>query len=269
MIGVVGSCCVDELLYLDFLPSSSQDAIIQKREMRLGGCAYYVAKAIEDCTLISSIGKGVYANFILDEIQEEDFECIFIPREEENGVCICEIEPSGERTFLSLHGAEYDLSDPLMDELDDFDWIYLSGIDLESNTEIIEYLKENPKHIFFSPGPRFEKIENLNEILDLSPVLHMNANECMRMTHKNIEEGMKDLYARTQKIVFVTDGGNGSYAYDGCLHFISSIPITPKNTVGAGDSHAGICLKGLAHNMDIDTVLKQANEYASYILSNK
>lgn len=269
MIAVVGSCCVDELLYLDFLPKSSQDARILKREMKIGGCAYYVAKAIKDCTLISSIGKGIYADYILDEIENEEFECIFVPRKEENGVCICQIEPNGERTFLSLQGAEYDLSEPLLDEVDDFDWVYLSGIDLEINKDCIAFFKEHPKRLFFSPGPRFENIENMDEILDLRPVLHMNRDECYRMTHKDIVEGMEELYNRTQSIVFVTDGKNGSYAYNGSLYFVPSIPISPKNTVGAGDSHAGICLKGLVENEDIKSILYNANTYASHILAEK
>lgn len=269
MIGVVGSCCVDELLYLDYLPQSGQDAHILKREMKLGGCAYYVAKAIEDCTLISSIGKGVYADFILDEIENENFACTFIPRKEENGVCMCMIEPTGQRTFMSLQGAEYDLCQELLDECDEYDWLYLSGIDLESNEEVIEYLQKHPKHIFFSPGPRFEKIKNLDSILDLHPILHMNMDELNCMTQASIEDGMKELFQRTNQIVFVTDGEKGSYAYDGQLHFVPSIPICPKNSVGAGDSHTGICLKGVHDGKKMDLILKEANEYAAKILENK
>ena len=168
MIGVIGSVCADEILYLDFLPTLSQDAKILKREMKLGGCAYYVSKAIQDCTLISSIGTGVYADYILNHIQDEIFECILIPRKEENGVCICEID-HGERTFLSLHGAEYNLNG-ISDEIEDFNWIYLSGIDLEENKDL---LKSIDKNLFISPGPRYKNLD-MNSIYSKHPVLHMN-----------------------------------------------------------------------------------------------
>ena len=91
----------------------------------------------------------------------------------------------------------------------------------------------------------------------------------MGITNMEFEKGIQFLYQKTNNIVFVTDGKNGSYAYDGSLHFQPSIPIIIKNTIGAGDSHAGICLKGLYENKTVDSILKEANEYASKVLSEK
>ena len=266
MIGIVGSCCVDELLYVDFLPSSSQDARILQRELKLGGCAYYVAKAIPNCVLVSSVGIGYYGDFVVKNIVKEDLDFVLIPRKEENGVCICEIEKDGQRTFLSYQGAEYDLSDPLSDELEDMDWLYLSGIDLENNMDLLDKVKD--KHLFISCGPRHSKLD-LDRIFSFHPILHMNRQECEEITGLPLKQGIRKLYDLVQNVVFVTDGQNGSYGYDGKLYYQPSVPVVAKNSVGAGDSHAGVCLKGVSENCALDDILIQANAYAAKVLESK
>jgi sugar/nucleoside kinase (ribokinase family) len=63
------------------------------------------------------VGSGLYGNRVRDALHAEGIEP-FVRLEEENGCCYCLVEPGGERTFLSLHGAEYRFSRSWMTNVD-------------------------------------------------------------------------------------------------------------------------------------------------------
>jgi sugar/nucleoside kinase (ribokinase family) len=46
------------------------------------------------------------------------------------------------------------------------------------------------------------------------------------------------------------------------MHFVPTTPIKVKNATGAGDTHAGMCLKGLDLGWSIDKMLEEANKKA-------
>ena len=104
---VLASCTADLYLYVDHLPTSAQDVKVISRQMVLGGCGYHVSKACPDSILVCPIGTGMYAQFVKEKLLSEEIETIMPTVSQENGVCICLIEPNGQRTFLSSHGAEY------------------------------------------------------------------------------------------------------------------------------------------------------------------
>lgn len=262
---VLASCTTDVDLYVEKLPERAQDSKVLKRVTRLGGCGYHVAKSCNDAVLACPLGVGIYADFIKDTIFDEEMDILFFPVKEENGMCLCLIEPDGQRTFIASHGAEYHFSLDMVEQLPEAEYVYLSGIDLEeeSNSFIIEEVRNKNWIPFFSPGPRIAKIRNVaDQILELKPYLHMNKEELLEWTNLSLEEGMRSLYEKTKRLVIVTDGKKGSYAYEGALYFEPSDPIVSKNVTGAGDTHAGSCLDSLTKGVCVQEMLKIANEKA-------
>lgn len=260
---VLASCTADLYLYVDHLPTSAQDVKVISRQMALGGCGYHVSKACPDSILVCPIGNGMYAQFVKEKLLSEEIETIMPTVLQENGVCICLIEPNGQRTFLSSHGAEYFYTPQMLVDLPQADWIYISGIDLEEkqNQCLIDYCAKTSSKIFFAPGPRISAIPGvLKQMLDLKPVLHMNKEECEAWCQCSFQEGMVSLFEKTQKPVIVTDASRGSYAYDGkkLYHEVEEAVVT-KNATGAGDTHAASCLDSLSQQIPLDEMLRRAN----------
>ena len=158
-IVVLASCTLDVNLYVDRLPERQGDSFVRHKEIKTGGCGYHVARAISDCTLCFPLGTGLYSDLVQKDLFNADFD-LYLPRtEEESGVCYCLIEPDGERTFLGNHGAEYHYRKEWLEDLDEFDWAYVSGIDMEEkgNTCILDFIKErNMKFLFASFGYHFK-----------------------------------------------------------------------------------------------------------------
>ena len=80
-----------------------------------------------------------------------------------------------------------------------------------------------------------------------------------------------ELYKKTGNLVIVTHGSKGSYAFDGqTLHYAKPVPCEKVvDTIGAGDSHCGTCLAGLAAGKPVDEVLADANRIASLVVGSK
>ncbi len=258
MIYVLGATTVDQIIYVDHLAVSQEDQKIERMEFNVGGCAYNVAKTIGDCTLVSPVGTGMFgqmvrnhANFTFHWIQPE--------RNIDNGVCVCLVEPDGERTFLAYQGAEFEMGYEAIDQIQSTDWVYFCGLDLERPTSraVIQAVAKTGAHLFFAPGSRVLYCDWIDEILNLHPIVHLNMEE------SKVLGGMEKIFEQTKSLVIVTDGKNGSFAYDGTRYFEPSTPIRPLNTIGAGDTHAGVCLKSLGKQIDVRTMLRDANE-ASY-----
>lgn len=261
---IIASCTADLYLHVDHLPTSAQDVKVISSQMVLGGCGYHVSKGCQNSILVCPLGTGVYGQFVKDQLLQENIEMILPTVSQENGVCICLIEPNGQRTFLSSHGAEYFYTEAMLKSLPQADWIYVSGIDLEErcNQCVIDYCAKSKSQIFFAPGPRVFAIRDvLEQMLSLKPVLHMNKEECEAWCQCSFKEGMMSLYQKTKKPVIVTDASRGSYAYDGnTMYYEVEKAVITKNATGAGDTHAASCLDSLSQKVALDEMLQQANK---------
>lgn len=268
---VAGCCTVDQIVHVESLPKSQDSLCIDKSIFRLGGCAYNVACAIKDCTFVSTCGQGLFADYVRNEIMKEDFEVCLPFKKGENGYCLCLVEPNGQRSFVAYHGVEYTYDVDVLCDLDGYDYTYVCGMDLEEDDSILGYLENASTQIFFACGPRLKYIgkDLVERILKLHPILHMNAKELKEWTNLSLEDGMRFLYEQTSNVVIVTDGHRGSYAYDGLLHFVKSDSIHCLDTTGAGDHHAGICLKCMDLGMDVDLMLKKANDSCLEMLKSR
>ncbi len=157
-----------------------------------------------------------------------------------------------ERTILIKHETfSYDLGD-----IGKPKWIYLSSLgenSLPYHAQIAEYLKNNPDtKLAFQPGTfqiRLGK-DVLRDIYACTDVFFCNVEEAGRIlsvTSRDIKFLMKGLTALGPKYVFITDGIEGAYAYDGTdAWFMPIYPHTPVERTGAGDAFASTVISALA-----------------------
>ncbi|NQL65522.1 carbohydrate kinase family protein [Streptococcus suis] len=275
---VIGSTVCDVMIYLDQLPGRQGDAHIDKQVLSLGGCAFNVVNILHhmgvDYDFISPVGTGIYGHFVRNELEKIGIE----PRvlaERANGCCYCFIESDGERTFLSDHGVEYHFDPTWLDQLDlsEYDYAYVCGLEVEEETgqALVDSLETIPAQLIFAPGPRGHLIDKqrMEQVLDLSPILHVNEQEALTLSGQtDIRQAVQTLNERTGQALVVTRGEAGALAYDGQWHEQRSYPAQVVDAVGAGDSHVGALLAGLASGKSLDQLLDFANRVASYIVAN-
>ena len=185
------------------------------------------------------------------------------------------MESTGERSFVSYHGAEYrfekewfSLIDP-----DEIDAVYICGLEIEEPTgpNIVSFLEENPDlTVYFAPGPRLGRIrtELLDRIFRLSPILHVNETEALEAGRSStVAEAARKLYEKTGNTVIVTLGEKGCYYFDGSQEgTIPPVPTRQIDTIGAGDAHIGTVMGCLQKGDSLPEAIGKANRISSAVV---
>lgn len=280
---VYGSTCVDIIINLDHLPATGEDLLPAGQSMELGGCACNVAHVLKDSgadfTFLTPAGTGIYGDFVRERLAEHGILSTISVPEKENGCCYCLVEASGERTFLSIHGAEYLFRREWMDDfcMADYDMVYICGLEVEEPTgeALTAYLGEHRgPQIFFAPGPRGIRIpkERFDRLLSLSPVLHINEREALELGGEpDLEKSVRALNRRTGNTVIVTLGAQGACCLeqDGSFYRVPGIQAAVADTIGAGDAHIGAVLSCLQRGFDMKHSIAAANRLASAVVEAK
>lgn len=167
-----------------------------------------------------------------------------------------------ERTILIKH-EEYDYALP---QIDPPSWLYLSSLgenSLPHHHEIATYVKENDVRLAFQPGTFQIHLgyEKLKDIYQASELFFCNKEEAQRILETkedDIKHLLKMMHDRGPKIVCITDGPNGSYAYDGSegwSHPMYPDPAPPVDRTGAGDSFSSTFTIALGKGKSIPEAL--------------
>lgn len=167
-----------------------------------------------------------------------------------------------DRTILVKH-TEFPYSFPM--DIPEPKWIYLSSLASNSvsyHSEIVEYLKQHPNvKLAFQPGTFQMKLgyEALKDVYSSAEVLLCNFEEAQRILKTEEEDKVKlmsMLHDLGPKIIVVTDGTNGAYAYDGTdAWFIKSYPGEPIERTGAGDAFSATFVVALSLGKSIPEAL--------------
>ncbi|MEX2010421.1 MAG: PfkB family carbohydrate kinase [Parcubacteria group bacterium] len=147
-------------------------------------------------------------------------------------------------------------------------WLYLSSLGESSESyheEIYEYLRNHPEvSLAFQPGTYQINMgkEVLKNIYERSEIFFCNIEEAEKILGiKTLghPELLKRMYDLGPKIVVLTDGPKGSYAYNGTdILFVPPYPDpkTPLERTGAGDAFASTTVSALALGEDLQSALK-------------
>lgn len=280
---VIGSTVVDIIINVDYLPRTTEDVHVRSQKAALGGCAYNVSESIRHFgvpyTLFSPIGTGIYGDFIRSEFEKRGRVCPLPTPDMDNGCCYCFVEESGERTFISNHGAEYLIYDKWLCNVDvsALEAIYICGLEIEEKTgdDIVRFLERaRGVPVYFAPGPRLGIIPaaRMRRIFALSPIVHLNADEICQYTGENsLDAAARKLYSRTRNTVIITNGSGGAYYFDGAdlVHVAPFRIERVVDTIGAGDAHIGACIACLAQGKSLTEALRTANRVSAAVVSHE
>ena len=282
-IFVIGSTVVDMIINVDHLPTTKADIHISSQTASMGGCAYNVSDTIRNFgtpnVLFSPVGSGIYGDFVRSGLRKKGLISPIPPVDMDNGCCYCFVEESGERTFVSYHGAEYLIQSEWLEEIEveDVHSVYICGLEIEEHTgvNIVKWLEKHPQlPVFFAPGPRIMRIEEslLQRIYKLNPVMHLNDDEIKEyFATEDVESAMVKMYEMTQNTVIVTLGDKGTAWYDGNeVYTAPAVKVdTVVDTIGAGDSHVGAVMAGLYNGKTMEQAIVDANKVAAAVVGVK
>ncbi len=134
-------------------------------------------------------------------------------------------------------------------------WIYLSSLgenSLPFHMEIADYLEANPEvKLAFQPGTFQIKLgkDKLERIYKKAEVFFCNVEEAqiiLGSTSRDLPELLKGMSDIGPKIIIITDGINGAYAFDKQeMWFMPVYPHKPVERTGAGDAFASTIISAL------------------------
>jgi len=146
-------------------------------------------------------------------------------------------------------------------------WVYLTSLgenSIDYQLELVKWLEENPDiKLAFQPGT-FQMnagFEKLGALYRRSNLFFCNVEEAKRILKKEgeIKELLAGIHAIGPKIVVITDGPKGAYAFDGQDNWFMPPypdPKPPYERTGAGDSFASTFTVALALGKTISEALQ-------------
>ena len=196
----LGSVIVDLVLELPGLPERGGDVLASQRGMAVGG-AFNVLSAAARLGLpgvyAGPHGSGPFGDLVRADLVREGIEMALPPNPRlDTGWTIAMIEPDGERTFVTVTGADAVVEPAALATIDylDGDAVYVSGYDLAypgAGQAIAEHVATLNGSLFvtFDPGPLVAGIEvtRLDEVLRRADMLSLNERLGYRRRYAQVE----------------------------------------------------------------------------------
>ncbi len=216
--------------------------------------------------LIAAVGNDVHGKNCLETLAKNGVETAYVSISKEfptnyHYVLWYDVD----RTILVKH-APFKYTIPQLETQPK--WLYLSSLGESSkdfHTEILDYLHLHPEvKLAFQPGTFQMKmgLDGLRGIYERADFLCLNKEEAERILKLQPTDPkvlMEDLAKLGPKIVIVTDGIKGAYAYHhGSMFFMPVYPHTPIERTGAGDAFASTIVSALASGKTIEEALTWA-----------
>jgi len=161
----------------------------------------------------------------------------------------------GERTILVFHRDwKYKLPDI------EAEWIYLTSLaedHMGLHEELIHLLKKKQIKLGFNPGTYQLRtgLRKLKPLMVLCEVFIVNKEEAqllLELRSGAIKEMLAELKKEGPKITVITDGQNGSFAFDGNYFYeLEMFPGPRIEATGAGDSYSTAFIVALMYGRAI------------------
>lgn len=159
-------------------------------------------------------------------------------------------------------------------------WVYVSslgGTSYEYHLEIVKWLEANPDiKVVFQPGTfqmnlGYEKLAGLYKRSDIFFCNKEEAQRILGTTESDIKTLMAMMREKGPKLVVVTDGPRGAYAFDGTDAFFMPPypdPQAPLERTGAGDAFASTFTAAIALGKTVAEALTWGPINSAYVVQD-
>ncbi|WP_421356381.1 PfkB family carbohydrate kinase [Pseudocitrobacter faecalis] len=285
-ITVVGAAVIDVIADAYALPWRGCDIELQQQSVNIGGCALNIAVALKRLGMQAHnalpLGQGVWADIIRNSLAREGLVSCIDGVQGDNGWCLALVEPDGERTFMSFSGVENQWNADWLGQLSvaPQSLVSLSGYQLASPCgELLVRWLESLQDVtpFIDFGPRIADIPDalMARIMACKPVISLNRQEAdIAAARFNLPPETRQ-FGRAWMATFGTplivrhDKEGAWYFSPQEQGLAAPFPVTVVDTIGAGDSHAGGTLAGLASGWTLSESVLLGNAVASWVVGHR
>ena len=254
--------CTITLAFGDKVPYESVEVV-----RAVGNCANAAVASSRlglSSALVSDLGDDLNGQECLESLKRDKVDTIFVKThqgKETNYHYVLWYED--DRTILVKH-QQYQRTFP---DIGEPRWLYLTSLGedtVEYYEQIKKYLKDHSRvSLAFQPGTFQIKLgrEALQSIYASTEIFFCNVEEAGRILGLDTlgtHELLKRVHALGPKIVVITDGPKGAYAFDGeDVWFQPPYPDLkpPYERTGAGDAFSSTTVAALALGKDLPTAL--------------
>lgn len=285
-IVVVGAAVIDVIADAYALPWRGCDIELRQQSVNVGGCALNIAVALKrlgvEATHALPLGQGVWAEIVRNRMAKEGLHSLIDNANGDNGWCLALVEPDGERTFMSFSGVENDWNADWLAQLSvaPGSLIYLSGYQLAApcGELLVQWLEElDSVTPFIDFGPRISDIPDalMARILACRPLVSLNRQEAeiaaarFALPQDTRAFGAKWVERFAASLVVRHDKAGAWYFTPHDAGCVAAFPTTVVDTIGAGDSHAGGVLAGLASGWSLADAVLLGNAVASWVVGHR
>lgn len=218
-----------------------------------------------NCAFVSNVGNDEHGKEILNVFKKEGVATNFV--KSHNGIPTnyhYVLWYGDERTILIKH-EKYPYRLP---DIGEPKWVYFSSLgenSLEFHAEVVAYLNAHPVvKLAFQPGTFQMKLgkDKLKDVYARTDLFFCNREEAQRILgaqENDIKNLFRGITALGPKIVVITDGVKGAYAYDGQQAYSMQLypdPKPPISRTGAGDAFSSTFTVALALGKNIKEALR-------------
>jgi len=210
---------------------------------------------------IGSVGKDRTGDFFENDMKKAGVKTILLRHDSDTGTAVALISPDSERTFATHLGAAVELTaDDLKKEyFKPFNILYVEGYKITERPLVekaCRLAKENKMKIALDLASYNVVIANLeyfNEIITrYVDILFANEEEAKSFTGLNPHEALHKISGQVE-IAVIKTGKDGSIIMRGEeIVRIGTLPVSCKDTTGAGDLYAAGFLYGYSNNLPLD-----------------
>lgn len=288
-----GQALVDEVIEVPALPARGQNVIASSVAQYAGGAVTVLLAAARlgaQCVHAGAHGTGPHGDLIRAALAADGIAVSAPPvTTHDTGVCVVLVEPTAERTFVTTLGAERDITAQSLATADvqAGDLVCVTGYSLavqQTRDPRLAWLATLPEEavVVLDPGAAFAGLpdavrgamlartdvwtSNAEEATDLLAALSVSVEASVEASEREIVAHARELapLMRAGAITIVRDGAEGCAVHaHGESTYVPGFPRTPIDTNGAGDTHTGALLAGIADGATWVDACRRANAAAA------
>ena len=277
-ICIVGSANIDQISYVDTIPSDGETVFGDSYQMGFGGKganqAVMAGLLGADVYMIACLGTDVYNKMTVDNLNNNNVNTDYIQTVDgSSGVAPIWVDKTGQNRIIVIPGANNLIDgDAAINSLDNIGSLdVLVGqfeIPLEVNQKVFEYANNNGVQTVLNPAPAGTISEKL---LNNTSWFIPNEVEFEEMLGEPFNE--KALLQHSKEVkpeIIVTLGEKGcAEVSDGKVYIHQAKKVTAVDTTGAGDAFVGTFSYGLASKMTKQDSILLALEKATNSVTKK
>jgi len=250
MSGVV----IDFVHRVKRLPASGEEVESESAALLAGGGFNAMAAARRlgvEVAYGGTLGTGPFADIARAALEREGIPALLhSPANIDQGVCVVLVDASGERSFVSHHGAERAVTSATLAAIPaaEYGWVSLSGYSLynprcaDAFAAWLETLPRGPRFLF-DPGPIVADItqRRLEAALARADWVSANRREAAVLTGSDDPAEAAEALAKKREGALVRAGEAGCWLALACreAEHVPGFDVTAVDTTGAGDAHDG------------------------------